>query len=663
MDRKLRIYFNEFNIQMGKYCYLPIVSGILRAYAETDPIIKERCEFMPFLYKMDSVPNILAQYDSPNVAAFSVSMWNEQLNLAVAREVKKRWPNCLIVFGGYQVPHDAKEYMREHKFIDICATAAGEESFRDILSERLRENDWNYRDLATYMNVSGTYARHPVSGEAFASNNTPKQFDKDLDQYPSPYLSGVFDKLLADSPDQWQAIIETNRGCNWPCSFCAWGRGGLWSKFRFHSMERVKEEIDWMGRNKITYVFNADSNFGQHPRDMEIAQYIVETKKKYGYPDKFRTCFGKNTDEKIFAIGTLLHENGLEKGITLARQSNDEETLKNIRRQNIKLATYRNLQARFNDKDVPVYSELILGLPGETVESWKKGIDELLTAGLKNQLFVYLCQILPNTELSETEYRKKHGIESKKVKLTEIHGSIRDSGWVDEYEEIVIGTNSMPYDQWREMCKFSWLTMLLHSMKAGFFVLGWLWDRYQIPPSEFIIYLLEKSKYPSSLGVKIQNWDCLLDDMSLWGESRGTILNGLGFGDIYWDVEEAALLCCSNDWDKFYRDLTARLVEFLRSKDHEPNAGELYAVMTYQRLRMPEYNKWQYPSYAYTFPYNVAEYFEKLFGSSPVPLETRNQMMFYSPKQWNSKEQFARETVLWGRKSGTMLVPCSWENV
>ena len=119
-------------------------------------------------------------------------------------------------------------------------------------------------------------------------------------------------------------------------------------------MDTILAELDWMGKNNIKYVFNANSNFGMHDRDFQIAEHIVNTKATYGYPEKFRTCFGKNTDDKIFKIGAMFHANNLEKGITLARQSNDVGVLKNIRRNDIKMSTYINLQERFNDLDIPV---------------------------------------------------------------------------------------------------------------------------------------------------------------------------------------------------------------------------------------------------------------------------------------------------------------------
>ena len=80
----------------------------------------------------------------------------------------------------------------------------------------------------------------------------------------------------------------------------------------------------------------------------EIAKKLVEIKSKTGYPDKFRTCWGKNTSEQIYKIASLLHLHGLEKGITLARQTNSKEALKAVKRDNIKLEAYSELEKKFN---------------------------------------------------------------------------------------------------------------------------------------------------------------------------------------------------------------------------------------------------------------------------------------------------------------------------
>ena len=57
---KKRIYFNEYNLLIGRATYLPLVSGILRAFSEETPEILEHYEFMPFIFHIDSKENILS---------------------------------------------------------------------------------------------------------------------------------------------------------------------------------------------------------------------------------------------------------------------------------------------------------------------------------------------------------------------------------------------------------------------------------------------------------------------------------------------------------------------------------------------------------------------------------------------------------------------------
>jgi len=650
------VYFNEYNLRMGRMCYLPIVSGLLRAHAETNPRVKAAYEFMPFIYHLDSVDAILSKYvEPPDVAAFSMCMWNEQCNLHVAEEVRRRWPDCLIIAGGPQVPHEARGYLERYPFLDVCVRAEGEEPFSAILDRYLESDDIS--------DIPDVMFRDRKTG-SFHSNTLTRPYKKSLDDYPSPYLEGLYDDLLRQQgPElEFQAIIETNRGCPFPCTFCYWGRGGLTRKYRFYDLDRVAAEIDWCGRNRIKYVFNADSNFGMHPRDMEIAQHIVATKKKYGFPEKFRTCYGKNTDDKIFEIGALFHANQLEKGITLARQSNDEQTLENIRRQNIKMSTYQNLQRRFNDLNVPIYSEMILGLPGETEESWKNGIDELLMAGLKNQLFVYMCQVYPNTEMADPEYQKKFGIRTHRLKLNEIHTGVRDAAWVSEYEEIITSTNSMPEDAWRRMAKFSWMTMVMHSMKLGYYLLTYLLDRYDVRPSAFLCHIADRH-FPADCGsilaAELAHYDELLTNYLRRGEGRGEILPK--YGPIYWDVEEATFLRVSDRMDDFYEELHRVVRHYLAELGGAaPDERELADVIAYQRARMPTPRP-ILPG-RISFASNVAEYFDMRFGTQRVPLAPVPQDMEISPTDYGDDyERFARETILWGRKSGTMLVPVAFD--
>jgi len=640
---------------MERAAYLPLVSGLLRAYAETDVGIRDSYEFMPFLYYRDSVENIMAVYDNPSVAAFSVSMWNEQLNLNVARLVKERFPDCLVVFGGPNVPHSPTKYFSDYPFIDVAVRGEGEEAFREILTQNLISRNFE--------NILGISWKNPMDGRCVVNDGGRAQ-PRDLDVYPSPYVQGLYDDLFEIHKDlEFQQIIETNRGCPFLCTFCFWGQGGLSTKYRFHSLEYVQSEIIWAGQHRIKYVFNADSNFGMHKRDSNIADMLVNAKEDYGYPDKFRTCFGKNTDEKIFNVARILHQNNLEKGITLARQSNDATVLENIKRTNIKMETYRNLQTRFNEHDIPVYCELILGLPGESYNTWVSGIDDLLQSGLRNQLFVYMCQIYENTEMCDLSYREKFNIQTKILPLTEIHGAVRSGELVVEYEEIVVSTETMSQCDWRKSAVFSWFTMLFHSMKLGFFVLYYIHERFGLNYSDLTLYILEH--VPNNIdSVVLKNelheFDAQLDNIL---DCHGRGLNLPEFGNIYWDEEEASFLRISNNIEQFYIEFLAILKRFLDYQGVRYDLKELEEVILYQKLRIPTHRFEGQREYKFTF--NIPEYFETSFMPESKSLAPQPQVLFLD----NSKDfegdklKYAKECILWGRKSGTMLTDVTWESL
>jgi len=417
----------------------------------------------------------------------------------------------------------------------------------------------------------------------------------------------------------------------------------------------INEEIEWMGRHGIRYVFNADSNFGMHKRDIEIAEFLAETKKTYGFPEKFRTCYGKNTDEKILKVGSFLHDHGLEKGITISYQSMNDQVQKNIKRDNIKIEIARNLQSEFNEKNIPIYTELILGLPGETVDSWIDGVDEVLSSGFTNQLFIYACLVFPNTDLGDSDYQKEFGIVTQRIEAAEIHASKRPSDWQPEYEDILVETHTMSRNEWRHLMVFSWVTMLLHSLKLGYFILGYLYDRFDCHHSDLISYITEQ-RFPEGKCSMWNNQIASFNDKAagiLNGEGRGVVLPE--YGEIYWDEEEAGFLRLSEDLDVLYRQTLELLRSFLNDKGLEYDDLELAEVVRYQRMRIPAAGL--LPETTAKFSYNVPEYFEKLFGENPVRLARKAQILDLKAVDFGSdKRRYARESILWGRKSDLILV-------
>ena len=574
--------------------YLPLVSGSLIAHAMSDPLIRDSCEVAPFLFAREPFDVVMAKYPPQvDVAAFSVSLWNEQLSLQVAERVKSLYPECLVVFGGCQIPFDATDYLRQHPFIDLCARGEGEQTFTEILRRRLGDQDYGaVRGITTPQGVT-------------PDGTGPKE----LDVFPSPYLTGAFESLIAENPGiEWQAIIETNRGCPFACSFCYWGNA-LNQKYRLFSIGRVNKIIEWCAQHRIRYIFNADSNFGMLKRDQEIVEILKATKRNFGYPEKFRTCWGKNSDEKIYSMALRLHQTGLDKGLTLARQSHDPETLKNIHRSNIRLDAYTNMQQKANSDGIPVYSELILGLPGETKESFKRGVEEILQSGISNQLFIYHAELLPNTEMSSPEHRKKFGLVGQRIPLRPTH-TLASENLVEEYDEIVVATDALPAEDWRYLTVWSWVLQALHGMKLGYFLMKYTHEKYGFPYTGWVDYILAGGF--SLLNEQLRHLWAQAEAMQR-GEGKGQYLSS--FGEVYWEEEEAFFLrvqCERQEWDEGLKRLTG----FLCDIEKWPAREALLHQADYQSSRIPR----------------LIEHYA------------------------GDKKRYAKEVILYGRKSGTNLV-------
>ena len=140
---KLRVYLNEYNLVHDNAAYLPLVSGTLHAYAREIPAIRDGYEFAPYLFSPDLPDNIMAKIEKPDIAAFSLYTWSTNLSLHIARTIKDRYPNCLIVFGGGGVPHNPTKFMEDHPFVDICVRGEGEQAFADLLIRNLSTREFS----------------------------------------------------------------------------------------------------------------------------------------------------------------------------------------------------------------------------------------------------------------------------------------------------------------------------------------------------------------------------------------------------------------------------------------------------------------------------------------------------------------------------------------
>ena len=227
-------------------------------------------------------------------------------------------------------------------------------------------------------------------------------------------------------------------------------------------MGRLKQEVDWFADRKIELVVCCDANFGMLTRDVDLAKYVASKKRQTGFPQILNVQNSKNATERVYETQKILSDAGLSAGVGLSMQSLDPLTLTNIRRDNISLGAYFDLQHRFARDGVDTYCDLILGLPGETYELFAEGTSRLIETGQHNRIRFNNLTILPNSEMGDPVYRKKHQIATVLSKII-IPGQPKEpEDDVDEVQDIVISTATMPMSDWRRARVFAWMTAMLH---------------------------------------------------------------------------------------------------------------------------------------------------------------------------------------------------------
>ena len=431
----MNIYFAQMNTDMPPgskqvFAYLPYSVGCIWAYAQTNKLVKQHYTAKEFLILKEDPDDIVSRLDSPDVFCFSDYVWNHNYNLLLAKKIKEKFPKCVIIFGGPSVPKRTyEEFMGGNPFIDYAVHNEGEISFQNVLLHLIGEPS----------DLGGVWCRH--SNEDFK----PAQRIHNLCELPSPYSLGLFRDLIEKYKGTnvtLNALIETNRGCPFQCTFCDWGSTTA-SKVKTMDMERVKEEIDWMGEHKVEFVTFTDANFGAFKkRDMDIAHYLAKTKDKYGYPKTMAVNWHKNMAPAISEIAEVLMNAGIMRRFAVGFQTLTDAALVALKRKNITLDLFKKIVSACEEKNVPVAVDLMVPIPGDTAFDFRNTMDFFYDMDVIP--LISPTTILPNAEMADPEYQKEHGLVWKV-------NNVGNNPWAQEVELALVETNTMSQQEFNDV--------------------------------------------------------------------------------------------------------------------------------------------------------------------------------------------------------------------
>jgi hypothetical protein len=433
---KKRISFVQPNFQQGpkefNAYYLPYSAGVILSYALGFEHIKSQWELDKLVWQREPVETLAQSLCQSDLVAFSTYVWNHRYNYALAKRVKELNPNCLIVFGGPEPAITDQQLFEKEPYMDLVIKLEGEITFKRIL-----ENFGH-----SYADIPGLLINDPAG----LIDTGDSERISDLDQIPSPYLTGVFDKLIAEYPKViWNATLETNRGCPYACTFCDWG-SLTYNKVKKFELGRVNQELDWIGQH-CGFVTITDANFGMFvERDNQIVDKLVEVQRKWGKLSSFSMTWAKNQkNEVVDIVKKLIKESpNFGQGLTVSVQSMDHDVLENIKRRNLDQHKIDEIFALCDRNNIPVYTEVILGLPGETVDTWKEAFWKIFRAGNHTGVNILQAQLLENAEMNLLQ-KKMWKLKSVPV-YDYMSGSYGDTD-LNEAVEVVVSTSTIDREQ------------------------------------------------------------------------------------------------------------------------------------------------------------------------------------------------------------------------
>ena len=382
----------------GTKIFISPIYFILKSYYNLRVNNKNKVEWGETIYDRNkSVQEIFdnIQNEKIDVLCLSIFIWNRAQLTHLAKMIKEKMPNVIIIAGGPDLDaHRNPTFFDNNNMFDYVVYGDGEEAFVTLLDSIIEK-----KELINAYNIVTPSKIFPF-----------RIFQDDEFSKISPWLDlqkEVAETINFFGKDNSVIYWEMARGCPYSCSFCDWNNS-LHNKVK-RRRSNWKEEIDFFSELGAE-VRVIDANWGMYKEDIEIHKYALP---KLQFTAMNLPKLNKKTAYELMSLSYQYFPEGR---FVISLQDLNEDVLKNIDRPSPPWGEHKKLIKELQQKhpDLELRAELIIGLPGQTIDTWIDTLLELENIGI-NYLEANLWMMLPGSPAYKADYQKKHQIKFDEI--------------------------------------------------------------------------------------------------------------------------------------------------------------------------------------------------------------------------------------------------------
>ncbi len=294
----------------------------------------------------------------PSILGLSVYIWNATLTHELIEIIKKVAPTTTIILGGPEVSYEP--FRVDYSKADYIIQGEGELEFYKLI-KRLNSGE-------------------KIEPQVF------KPVMANLSEVNFPY-----EFYSQSDVDNRYIYVEASRGCPFKCEFCLSSMDDKMRSFDLDILIKQFETLWERGVRNFKFIdrtFNINMRFANTILDF----FLSKEPPYFAHFEVIPDHFPQSLKDKIalFPHGALQLEIGI--------QTLNPEIAENINRP-LKIAKIKeNIKFLENETSAHIHLDLIVGLPGESLESFAQNLDELCSIS-KSEIQIGILKKLSGTTI------------------------------------------------------------------------------------------------------------------------------------------------------------------------------------------------------------------------------------------------------------------------